>query len=346
MPATVKAVDFLASPRRSSAPAVCVVYSDEPLLRSGVLEEVRRDVLGAGDGEFCESTFDGETTPLRDVLDELSTPALFGSGRRLVVVDDADGFVSRNRAALESYVARPAARGVLVLVVNTWPANTKLYRAIAQSGLQVECKPPAPGQLRGWVQQWAERRHGIELDRDAAETLIEIAGKELGLLDRELAKLAASFPPDAARSVTAAQVGQLVASWKTKTIWEILDATLAGNAAEAITHLDRLLVAGEAPVAILGPIGFTLRRLAAAARIAVGRHGSRRQLPLRQALEQAGFAPFLLAKAESQLRRLGRDRAARLYRWLLDADLTLKGASQLPPRLVLEQLIARLAYAE
>jgi len=52
---------------------------------------------------------------------------------------------------------------------------------------------------------------------------------------------------------------------------------------------------------------------------------------------------FFLQKAETQLRRLGRQRGAQLYRWLLETDLALKGDSAMPPRLVLERLIIRLA---
>jgi hypothetical protein len=66
---------------------------------------------------------------------------------------------------------------------------------------------------------------------------------------------------------------------------------------------------------------------------------------LRQALERAGVKPFLIGKVEPQLRRLGRTRAGQLYRWLLEADLALKGSSSSPARarLVLEKLIVRIA---
>jgi hypothetical protein len=31
---------------------------------------------------------------------------------------------------------------VLVLDVDEWPANTRLYKALDQSGLQIDCRPP------------------------------------------------------------------------------------------------------------------------------------------------------------------------------------------------------------
>ena len=47
------------------------------------------------------------------------------------------------------------------------------------------------------------------------------------------------------------------------------------------------------------------------------------------------------------MRQLGPQRAGQLYRWLLEADLALKGTSSAPARarLVLELLIARMSTA-
>ena len=47
-----------------------------------------------------------------------------------------------NRQRLEDYAAKPRASGVLVLDVDEWPANTRLYKALDQSGLQIDCRPP------------------------------------------------------------------------------------------------------------------------------------------------------------------------------------------------------------
>ena len=57
----------------------------------------------------------------------------------------------------------------------------------------------------------------------------------------------------------------------------------------------------------------------------------------------AGVPRFFLGRSEKQLRRLGRHRGQHLYGWLLEADLDMKGASALPPRLILARLILRLA---
>ena len=64
------------------------------------------------------------------------------------------------------------------------------------------------------------------------------------------------------------------------------------------------------------------------------------------ALEQAGVPPFALQSAEQQLRHLGRPRAERLYDWLLEVNVGMKGGSPLPERTLLERFIVRLARKE
>lgn len=342
MPSTVPAIDYLAAPDKSPPRPVCVVFGDEAFLKRHVLERMRQAVLG-GEGDFSFSTFDGAKAELRDVLDELGTLAMFG-GQRLVLIDDADEFVTSYRAELEDYVARPRPGGVLVLSVGSWPSNTRLYKTLASEGLQVDCRAPQGAVLVRWLVGWAKQTHQIQLAGPAAEALVEMIGPELGLLDQELAKLAVAT--GAGGKVTAETVGQFVGTWRAKTAWDMLDAALAGDMRETIVQLDRLLLAGEAPVAVLAQISASLRRLAAATRLILAAESAGRRLALRDALLQAGVKPFVVDKTERQLRRLGRQRGAQLYNWLLEADLGLKGASQLSPRMVLERLLLRLALPE
>src|SRR3972149_6659804 len=86
-----------------------------------------------------------------DETDELATASLFGSGRRLVIVDEADDFVSEHRAELEDYVAKPHRSGVLVLDVKTWPSTTRLAKAVAACGLTIECKSLSEPQTKRWL---------------------------------------------------------------------------------------------------------------------------------------------------------------------------------------------------
>jgi DNA polymerase-3 subunit delta len=339
----LEALDYLAKPAKHAVPAVCVLFGDETFLKREALAQLRGQVLGGGDADFSLTTLAGPTATLANVFDELGTLALFGGGRRMVVVEQADEFVSRYRAELEDYVGRPLTSGVLVLDVQTWAASTRLYKALAETGLQIECKFPSPARLLKWLTAHAAERYDARLDPAAAEALVEIVEPELGLFDQDLAKLSALAGKGG--TITAEMVHSAVGGWRTRTTWEMLDAAANGDAARALVELDHLLGGGEVPIAILAQISSTLRRFAAAARIIVSAEQAGQRLSLRQALEEAGFKPFTLTKAEGQLRQIGRQRAGQLYDWLLEADLALKGSSSSPARarFVLERLLMKLS---
>lgn len=341
MAGALNALDFLADTPDVAQVSAIVVVGDEPFLARQVALRLRQVVLSGGDAEFSLATFDGREAELSQVFDELQTVALFGGGRRLVIVETADDFVTRNRAALEDFVERPHATGVLVLSARAMPSNTRLFKAVQRVGVIVEASVPAAPRLKKWLGVWAEQTHGKSLEPAAADLLLELVGPELGLLDQELAKLAASLGNES--SISADLVTDLVGGWRAKTTWDMLDTATAGDAASAIGQLDRLLLGGENPIGLLAQIGSSLRRFAAATRLVNEAEQRGRRANLRSALEEAGFKSFLLGKAEGQLRQIGRQRGEQLYRQLLEADLALKGASAAPPRLVLEQLIVRLS---
>ena len=338
------ALDYLAKPPDYPPRPVCVVFGDEDFLCRRVVIRLRKEVLGDDDAGFSLSTFEGRDARLPDVLGELETVAMFGEGRRMVVVEGADDFIKNFRPELEDYASDPSESGVLVLVPKTWPSNTRLYKLLAKRGLSVKCAAPTTARLGSWLRTWAKQTHGVKLDPAAAQMLVELVGPELGLLDQELAKLSISAAKG--KAISSELVGQMVGTWRTKTAWQMLEAALAGNVGEALGQLDRLLLAGEHPVAILAQISSTLRRFAAATRIILQEEAAGRRPVLRQALEAAGVKPFVLDRSQRELRRLGRHRGARLYRWLLDADLDLKGNSAVPPRLIIERLIVRISAAE
>lgn len=324
---------FLERADRLKPQPVYVVHGDEDFLKRQVYSALRRLVLGETDTAFGLSTHAGDKVSLAAVRDELETVP-FLTPCRLVLVENADPFVSQFRGQLEKYVAKPAATGMLVLDVKNWPANTRLAKML-DGDATIVCKTPAAHRLPAWCTQWASAGHGKQLSSEAAKLLVDLIGTEMGLLDQELAKLAIYV--GTAPRIESGDVDKLVGNSRAENMWKIFDAIGAGNAAEALTILDRLFEQGEEPLRILGAFSMQLRRLAQAAR------WSQQGQSLMAALDRAGVPPFAQRGCEQQLRHLGRQRSDRLYDWLLEADQGLKGSSQLPPRTLLERLVVRLA---
>ncbi len=341
MAKALRAFDYLAAPDDHAPQPVNVVFGDESFLKRHVLSNLKERSLGTDDSDFSLTVFEGKQAELADVLDELSTMAMFGGSSRLVLIEEADDFVSRYRPELEDYVDSPRPTGKLILETKSWPATTRVYKAVAAKGLPIDCSAPKAAQIPKWLIGWAKKTHSVGLDSAAAGMLVDLVGTELGLLDQEVGRLALSVGED--RKISAKIVSENVGSWRARTTWDMLDAALAGDLKGALTQLDRLLLAGENPIAILGQIAATLRRFAAATRIVLATEAARGRVSVRAALEQSGVRSFVLRKAEGQLRHLGRERGSQLYQWLVETDLALKGNSALPPRMLIENLLIRLA---
>jgi DNA polymerase III subunit delta len=311
---------------------VYVLHGDEDFLKRQVLAALRERLLGGPD-DLGYSSYPGDTTTFASIHEELETLP-FLSKRRLVVIENADPFVTRHRAALEAFVAKPASAGTLVLNVKSWPSNTRLYKLVNTNAV-LTCKTPSGQYLGDWCVRWASSHHDKTLAVAAARMLVDLIGENMGLLDQELAKLASYV--GTANRIDADDVDKLVGNSREANTWKIFDAIGSGRCGEALAILARVFDQGDDPIRVLGAFSMQLRRLAQAARLAG--HGQ----SLGAALQQVGVPPFAVRGSDQQLRHLGRERANRLFDWLLETDLGLKGGSQLPPRTVLERLVVRLA---
>jgi DNA polymerase-3 subunit delta len=194
--------------------------------------------------------------------------------------------------------------------------------------------------LTGYV----AKQHGTKLSAEAADALVEMLGDEIGMLDTEIAKLALYVEPGA--TIDEALVRDVVAGWQGKTVWQITDAIAAGDAAEAIRQLDKLMTGGQRPIALLPQIAWSLRKLGMATAVVEYMERSGRRWRLEDAVAQTGLKrPADISRVASQLKAMRRQRGKQLLPWLLDADLRLKGTHSADgrDRFLLEQLVMKLA---
>jgi DNA polymerase-3 subunit delta len=326
------AIEFLTQKNSEVPSSVLVLYGPERYFRQEILQRIP----GAS-GEEADLTLTriaGPDAELRDVMADLKTVSMFGD-QRIVLVEDADEFVSTNRAALEKYVAQPAKSSLLILDVKSWPKNTKLFKLVDQHATAIECGELTGIKLQKWLQKLAQNDYGKKLEQEAAALIIELAGDGLTLLQQEVAKLAA-FVGDAIE-ITRDDVPKVVGGWRTETTWVMLDAVRDGQPGKAIEALDKLLKSGDAPQKILGGVTFTFRKFAEATERA------RTGTPLRDALTSSGVFSNAIGQGEAYLRRIGFERASRIFQWLIEADSEMKGGSRVEPAVLLERLFVRLA---
>jgi DNA polymerase III subunit delta len=335
------ALEFLKAKAPKRHPVYALV-GDEDFLKRQARERIIATALGEDDPAFAVSVFQGDKadkldfSTIRNELDTLS----FLASCRVVIVENADTFVTDHRPSLEAYAAKPNPDAVLVLDVKTFPETTKLAKALPDAA-KVVCKAPPAYRLydlKPWLVQWAKTAHKKQLAPDAAELLLDLVGPSMGLLDQELGKLAVAV--GAKPGIAAEDVDRLVGRSKAADVFRILDAIGEGKPGEALSVLEALFAEGEHPLAILGPLTAQLRKLAA-----VGRMTFVEKLPLGSAMDAAGVPKWEKARVsfEKQLRHLGGRRLLKLLDWLVEINLGLKGGNPLPERVQVERLVVMLA---
>lgn len=329
-------------------PEVIVAFGDDAFLRRETVDIL---LASAGFDQDQVRFYDGDECHWIDVHDELATKSLFDAdARRVAVVSNAEKLLKDSRPQLEKWFAHPAESSLLVLLIQSFPSNTKLYKIAEKNGWCIACSLPTGGgrsktpnvaELKKWIQAWGKSQHGLHLTATQANLVLEAVGSDCGILHQELAKLA--LYAGEGGKISDEQIRANVGSWRTRTMWEIADAVADGRVAEALTQLEKIFDAGEHPAAVIPQISWSLRRFGIAAQLLLQAKRTQQALTVQAAIGQCGFWGADAKLAEGRLRRMGLRRASKILTWLLELDLKIKGTHSNPSRAIfaLEELCLR-----
>ncbi len=329
------ALVFLEQVAKAKRQPIYVLAGDEDLLKRQCREAIVHMVLGDADPEFAISSYSGEHIDFSAVRNDLETLPFFSTAR-IVIVEQADDFVSDYREALERYFVAPSTVGVLVLEVKSFPETTKLAKALPNTA-KLACKAPAGPKLNSWCSQLAKSTHQKTLGHDAAGLLMELVGPQMGLLAKEIEKLASAVGERP--EILPADVDRYVRTSSNAFVFDILNAIGDARPKDALHILARLFEGGDDPHKVLGAISSQLRKLANIGRLLAQGHSEG------SAMDGAGIPKFPAARqsAAKQVRHLGRRRLSQLPDWLVEINLGMKGRSPLANSLQIERLIVKLA---
>jgi len=258
--------------RPQPAPPAVVIFGDEEFRKSKALEQTVSALLPPDvDRGLALCEYDGSRpdhqggAALATVMDDLATLP-FLTDRRVVVIRDADKFITAHRAPLERYMQSPSPTGTLILICRSFPRTTRLYKAIATCGGQLlECKKlKGRGLIDFVIAEVAARRKRV--DFSVAARLVELIGQEEGILAAEVEKLCLYT---AERStITADDVSDLVGLTREEKIFAAMDAAGLGRSAEAVQlwH-DVLATDPSAAFKAVGGMTYVLRRWLSAHRM-------------------------------------------------------------------------------
>lgn len=246
-------------------PPAVVIFGDEPFRKTAELKATLDSLLPPNvDRALALTQFDGTQKPDLGgpsyllVREDLCTMP-FLADRRVVLIRDADAFISAERAKLEAYFEKPSPTGTLVLECRSFPATTRLYKAIAAlGGRLIKCeKLKKEADLIAFSVAAAQSR-GKRIGQAAAGRIVGLIGGEQGTLDGEIAKLCiyvADRP-----EITDADVTALVGQSREERIFAVLDAAAEGDLATAMTLWRQVIASDPAgEFKAVGGIAYVLR---------------------------------------------------------------------------------------
>lgn len=313
-----------------------LVRGDDASLVAQEVRALLADVVGDRDRSLVVEEIGGgpgDDINVGAVVDACLTPP-FLIDQRVVVVREAGRLLTADVPRLVEVVNDPLPSTVLILVGGGGAVPAALVKAITAAGKVIDVSVNRPGDRKAWLHE--HLRHApVKLEPQAAQLLGQHVGEDLGRVEGLLGALAAAYGPGARISV--ADLEPYLGEAGTVARYEITDAIDRGDAAAALGVLHRMTEAGGlSAVEVL----FSLHRHYAnmlaldGATISSGEEAA-------QLLSVS--SAFVGKKALEQSRRLGSARIGHAIELLADADLDVKGASGLPPELVVEILVARLS---
>lgn len=311
-----------------------ITGDDESLVRSKAHDLVAQ-LVGDGDRSLMVDEFDGEEYEIRSVVDAAQTMP-FLTDRRVVVARGVGRFGADEVSSLVGYLGDPLDSTHLVLIAGGGRLPKSLVDAVARSGGHVtDANPPRKaGDRPSWVRAEAEER-GVRLDVPAAARIADQLGDDMGRLEGVIAVLRSTFGEGV--KIGTADVEPFLGEAGGVPPWDFTDAIDAGQTAKALTMLRRMIHGGERhPLQVMAILHGHYTKLARL-------DGVDARTDTDAAVAMGIKAGYPAKKALTNYRRLGGSGVQRAIQLLADADLDLRGDTDLDAETVVEVLVARLS---
>ena len=323
------------------APTFYVFHGEDEFTCAETLANFKRR-LGPPDTVDLNTTrFDGRTLTLAN-LRHACDAIPFLAERRLVIVEGLLTRITSQKeylAALTNYLPRLPETTRLVFVEDKSLSAKHPILKLAQQeerGYVKRFDAPNAKTLPGWVEKRA-RKHGGQIEPQAAHQLATVVGADLRLLDQEIVKLVTYT--NAERPITKADVDAVVPYAQAAVVFDMVDALGRRDGRTAAQTLHRLLEMGEHPLRLLAMIVRQFRLLIQVEELKAQGNTSR---DVAQALK---LHPFPAGKLCNQATHFTAAQLETVYRHLLDTDVAIK-TGKMEADVALDLLVAGLAASD
>ncbi len=263
----------------------------EENIKSVTLAVLRKAVLADGLAELNESVM--ENPSAGEIIAACETLP-FASDKRLVVVRELNGTTGRSEAEerLVSYIPKVPDSCVLVIYVRgKADGRKKLYSAVKKKGGIVSFEPLGDAELNGWIVR-VFQQNGKKCAPDVASLLSFTVGNDTALLRAEIEKLTALAGDR--DTITENDVHAVATRSIECTVFEMVDAVVAGQRARALMLLRDMLTAGQERLGILAML---LRQYRLMQHVKIMQY---EKLSRQELVKNLGIAPFAAERTMRQ----------------------------------------------
>ena len=292
----------------------------EEYIKQQALKQLCARLLPAG---LEEMNLTDLTDPDADSLIAAAETLPFMADKRVVVVRECSLVSSGKKAedekkteAIAEYLTHISPTTCLVFYVKgKADGRKKLYTMIKKKNAIVDFSPMNDAECADWARK-AMRRMGKNLSADAAGQLVFTVGRDAALLRQEMEKLASYL--DERTDVLPADIEAVCTRSAECTVFQMVDAQVAGNNDTAFALLRDMVRSGESRVAVLAMLLRQYRILYHMRCLMDERTPQSSQASL------LGIPPFSVARTQQQARRFDRERLKEAYDYLMNYEFMLK----------------------
>jgi DNA polymerase-3 subunit delta len=344
--ARISTQDLLARLGKGKVIPAILLLGDEPYLRDECRAALIEKFVPVPSRDWAISRYSADDGETQRALEQSQTLPML-SPQQVVFLEDAEtieklGEKKRDETVkqIEAYLENPAPFTVLVMEAKQLDQRMKLGKMLVEKALVVEVGLGDNNDQRiaaaVTLAHSIAKESGAAFEKGAAEDLAECVAADLQRLKTEIVKL--STYAGERRLIQREDVGTLVVSEKTTTIWELANLLATGKQAQALEFLDRLLRDGEEPLLLLGGITWMYRKLIEASEIRGVANGW-------QAARALAMNPERAEIALQTVKKIPKAKLLEGLQALKYADDRLKRGSE-DARAVLEFLVTQLTRQE
>lgn len=302
---------LLTAVRAGKLDPIYVFHSEHPVLVERVVAAIRDVAVPPAARGFNYDLVEGKPSATRIVSLAQTLPMM--AQRRMVYVRDLVGLPSDEAEPLLAYLAKPNPSTVIVAVTSKLDKRVKIFAQLAKKGFLHVLE--APRQLAPWVRAEAANA-GVAIEPAAITRLIDAVGSDLSRLALAVEQLGLYAAP---RAVTSADVDELIADTRERSVFELTDAIGSGDRARALAAVASLCDQRESAVGVVVMLARHVRQMALV-------HTLRRDnTPRPEWASRLGVPPFIVDKVAAQARAYAPAALARAVERLAIADRALKG---------------------